>query len=131
MTNQTERGLLDRACAIAHEKANLDPSERAALELIFGLLGFSPLGAIPPDASSVELCFRRISGQERYTFVMRSLANLLETQCEDSDFKHLFVDVSKRCAPVSDIAGNAVVEDGLLSFGHYRSASIVDLAFSS
>jgi hypothetical protein len=130
MTAPTERELLDRACALGHRNADLNPSDRAALELVFGLIGVSPLADIPPDASSLEFCFRRISHQERYAFVMSSLSKLLETPCRNTALKDLFVDVSETCAPVSDMSGNAVVDAGLLSFGQYSDASIVELAFS-
>lgn len=120
---------INELCSIYYSSEFNKQIDAPALNLLMSLIGFAPIGAIPQDIDSSINSFRKISHDERYAFTMTSISSLLDFPSSNVVLQDAFERFRCRVPPVTDGAGQVVLENGNLNFGKYKDAPLKLLIF--
>lgn len=121
---------LNLLCEAYHRDTFDKSTDAPAFSLLLSLMGLAPLGVIPIRSQDSLNCFRRLSHQERYSFVMTEISKLLESPSSNRALRDIFARLSPLVEPVTDAMGSAVFDGGKISFGSYENSNLAPLIFS-
>ncbi len=128
--NAEQAKIINELCEIYHRLDCNRQIDTVMITLLLSLLGYAPVGDILPQTVQGSInAFRRIGHQERYNFTMSAISTLLGNPSTNPRLRDLFEQLNGCVAPVSDSAGQNVLQNGHLFFGPYKNANLIALIF--
>ena len=127
--NAEHAKIINELCEIYHRLDCNRQIDTVMITLLLSLLGYAPVGDIPQIVQGSINAFRHIADQERYNFTMSAISTLMENPSTNPRLRDLFERLKRCVAPVSDSAGQNVLQKGHLSFGPYNNTDLTALIF--
>lgn len=121
--------IVNELCDVFHGLGVGRRSDISVINFSFSLIGIAPIGEIPISIGCSLNCFRPLTHQERYTFIMTEMSNLMDEPSANTRLSLVFAKVLSLSDPVCDMVGHPVIENGCINFGTYQNASVTHLIF--